>query len=339
MKIRKWVRRFRRKFEPRGIVLMYHRIAEINTDPWQLAVQPDHFEEQLIVLKKKFNVIPVSDLVNQLTNKTLKSKSVAITFDDGYNDNFVHARPLLEKYHCPASFFIATKFIGTREMFWWDELQNIFFETAQLPAVFAMEIGDSFLELTLGHDATLTPEMVQLQQHWAYYEDPPTRRCWAYHTVWEKMRPLPYELLRTTMTRIQCWADHHPHPDPLSIPLSDSELASLGDNPLFELGLHTESHASLSSHPWNIQQMEICGNREYLKNVCAYSKQILTYPYGDYDETTQRVARNELLAGAFTTHESVVTHRSDLYSLGRFHVKNWNGDEFECRLRDWIKPT
>src|SRR6187402_538826 len=139
MKFRRWLRSLRRKFENRGVVLMYHRVADISADPWMLAVKPENFEQQLKLLKEKYNVIPVSELVYQISNNKLKRHNIAITFDDGYNDNYINAIPALEKYRCPASFFIATKFSGMKTYFWWDELQNIFFETARLPSVFSME--------------------------------------------------------------------------------------------------------------------------------------------------------------------------------------------------------
>jgi peptidoglycan/xylan/chitin deacetylase (PgdA/CDA1 family) len=339
MKFRKWIRGIRRKFEHRGIVLMYHRVADIAADPWELAVKPDNFEQQLKLLKKKFNVIPVSEMVSRLSNNKLRRNSIAITFDDGYNDNYTNAMPILEKYGCPASFFVATKFIGNKKRFWWDELQNIFFETARLPEVFSMQIGDSLVELTLDEDVILTPAKNQMQKQWSYYEEPPTRRCLVYYTIWEKMRPLPHEILQSTLSQIHDWANNYDGPDALSVPLSSCQLKKIGNSSLFELGLHTESHVSLSSHPSEVQQKEITGNMEYLEGICSSTKRILTYPYGDYDLTTQLVAKNISLDAAFTTNEQVVTNRSDRYSLGRFQVKNWDYNEFDLRLREWLKPS
>jgi len=103
---------------------MYHRIAVLDKDPWQLAVTPGHFEQQLQILSKK-NVISISQLVLQLKRGRLKQNSVVVTFDDAYIDNYTTARPLLEKYKVPATFFIATKNIGTNNEYWWDELGSI----------------------------------------------------------------------------------------------------------------------------------------------------------------------------------------------------------------------
>src|ERR1044072_9851462 len=122
---RKYVRMIWRLFEHKAIVLMYHRVASVSADPWELAVQPEHFEQHLAILKNKFHVVPLTELVHQLQQRKLRTDCVCLTFDDGYSDNFINAKPLLEKYQCPAIFFIATKFINRKDMFWWDELQQI----------------------------------------------------------------------------------------------------------------------------------------------------------------------------------------------------------------------
>lgn len=107
-------------FIQRSVVLMYHRIATAAHDHWQLCVSPRHFEEQLQVLKR-YKVIGLHELVSSVPRN-----GVAISFDDGYIDNYTTAKPLLEKYSLPATFFITNNNIGKQAEFWWDELENIF---------------------------------------------------------------------------------------------------------------------------------------------------------------------------------------------------------------------
>ncbi|HYC27552.1 MAG TPA: polysaccharide deacetylase family protein [Chitinophagaceae bacterium] len=88
------------------VVLMYHRIARPVNDHWQLCVSPGNFEQQLQVISRH-------------------KKNIIITFDDGYIDNYTVAKPLLEKYQLPATFFIATGNIDSGKEFWWDELEQL----------------------------------------------------------------------------------------------------------------------------------------------------------------------------------------------------------------------
>lgn len=104
---------------------MYHRIASAVHDQWELSVSPKNFEEHLQVLQQ-YKVIALPELVNQWGNQKLANKSIAISFDDGYIDNYTTAKPLLEKYKLPATFFITNGNVDKQAEFWWDELENIF---------------------------------------------------------------------------------------------------------------------------------------------------------------------------------------------------------------------
>jgi peptidoglycan/xylan/chitin deacetylase (PgdA/CDA1 family) len=89
---------------PKVLVLMYHRVADLKRDPWELAVSPENFEQQLALLRRKYDVITVPELARKLSTHSICSNSICITFDDGYSDNFHVAKPLLEKHECPQLF-------------------------------------------------------------------------------------------------------------------------------------------------------------------------------------------------------------------------------------------
>src|SRR5215217_5366262 len=150
-----WLHKVRQYFEHKALVLMYHRVANVGVDPWQLAVSPKHFEEQVEQLTKHFHVIPVSELVQSLQQKSLPANSVCITFDDGYTDNYLFAKPILEKYNCPATLFIPSQFIGQEHPFWWEELEAILLTAPQLPQLFQMSMQDDTFEFDLEADAVL----------------------------------------------------------------------------------------------------------------------------------------------------------------------------------------
>src|SRR4051794_10348662 len=90
-----------RLFDREAIILMYHRIARPETDLWELAISPENFETQLKILKRTNLVVPISEIAKSLKEKKATRKRVAITFDDGYMDNFYTAKPLLEYYSIP----------------------------------------------------------------------------------------------------------------------------------------------------------------------------------------------------------------------------------------------
>jgi peptidoglycan/xylan/chitin deacetylase (PgdA/CDA1 family) len=335
--IRKWARRLKGYFRHKAVVLMYHRVVRLSADPWQLAVHPVHFEQHLQVLRQQFRVIRVNDLVKQFRNGYVASNCVCITFDDGYCDNFINAKPLLEKYQCPATFFIATRFINRTHLFWWDELQHIMLDAEILPPVFNLFIHNELIEYCLEEDAILTEATRELHRTWIAPDNPPTRRCELYLLVWCCLKPLPDAKLQATLDRIRFWAGGLNNFDHMSVPMSTFQLNDLVSHRLFDVGMHTVTHASLPFHSAEIQALEIVNSRNALMKAGDHARNILAYPYGDYGDTTLGVVKREKLAAAFTTCGQAVTRRSDPFRLGRFQVIDWDGKDFERQLLDWFK--
>jgi peptidoglycan/xylan/chitin deacetylase (PgdA/CDA1 family) len=79
----------------------------------------DTFDKQMRYLKKHFNVITLDESIGCLRDKKhLPPRSVVITFDDGWRDNYLFAFPILKKHGLPATIFLSTDYIGTSHVFW-----------------------------------------------------------------------------------------------------------------------------------------------------------------------------------------------------------------------------
>ncbi|MEK9772083.1 MAG: polysaccharide deacetylase family protein, partial [Opitutae bacterium] len=88
-------------------------------------MHPENFEQHLIFLKENYELISTQTLKERIITKNLSNRSICLTFDDGYYDNFSEALPILEKYQIPATIFVCTGNIGTENEFWWDMLENL----------------------------------------------------------------------------------------------------------------------------------------------------------------------------------------------------------------------
>lgn len=100
---------------PKASILMYHSIGNNGI---LFTVTIGDLEKQMAFLKnKKYNVIRLADLVEKLKNKEkIPAKTIALTFDDAYRDNYLNAFPLLKKYDFPATVFIPTAYVGKEMM-------------------------------------------------------------------------------------------------------------------------------------------------------------------------------------------------------------------------------
>lgn len=101
-------------------ILLYHRVADVKDDPHLLSVSIHNFKDQMVWLKKNFDIIPLSKLVKQIKHHTISSKSACITFDDGYADNFYNALPILKQFQVPATIFVTSSMVDKKTPFYWD---------------------------------------------------------------------------------------------------------------------------------------------------------------------------------------------------------------------------
>jgi peptidoglycan/xylan/chitin deacetylase (PgdA/CDA1 family) len=113
--------------------LIYHHIeapaAGADAVRRDLSVAPERFESHLQYLKDaEYRVIALDDLLDYLARgQPLPEKSVILTFDDGYADNYTYAFPLLRKYGMIGHFFIITDFVnaGQSEYMSWAQIEEM----------------------------------------------------------------------------------------------------------------------------------------------------------------------------------------------------------------------
>ncbi|UFH53106.1 polysaccharide deacetylase family protein [Spirosoma sp. KNUC1025] len=315
---------------------MYHRVDDVLYDPWQLAVSPVHFEEQLRVLKQNYNPVSLTELGHYLATRSIPDRSVVLTFDDGYIDNFNLAKPLLEKYEIPATFFIATQNCEKQQLFWWDELQDILFETDELPLQLTLPIGSDTLHFELADEAILTDQIRENQRAWIAFESEPTVRCNIYLELWSRIRPLPDPEQQQILATLRNWANNTKDPMTQLVCMRPEHISQLISNPLFSVGAHTVTHPALADHPAAVQANEISTSKLYLEKLTGNHISLFAYPYGHFSNETVAIAEDQKFAAAVTTQEGLITKYSQPLRLSRYQVNNWGGNEFNTRLAEWF---
>lgn len=95
----------------RASILMYHSIRA-GADYFS-SVSPQAFARQMAYLaEERIPVVALSELVRRLKAREPLGGAVALTFDDGYEDNYAEALPVLRRYGFPATVFVTTGLIG-----------------------------------------------------------------------------------------------------------------------------------------------------------------------------------------------------------------------------------
>jgi peptidoglycan/xylan/chitin deacetylase (PgdA/CDA1 family) len=113
-----------------GVVLMYHRVLDATeiSDAIHpgMYVTSEVFAQHLEYLSRKYSVVTLDQLQDWIQGKIdLPKTPCAITFDDGWGDNYRNAFPLLKKNNIPATVFLITDQIGGPEMLTWDQAREM----------------------------------------------------------------------------------------------------------------------------------------------------------------------------------------------------------------------
>lgn len=111
-------------------IFVYHSVRPYEREPKEIDefdITPELLERQLQYLKDNgFTAISMDALVDFFTKaKPLPSKSVILTFDDGWENQYTYAFPLLKKYQDIATFFIFTNSINYRHFLTWQEIEEM----------------------------------------------------------------------------------------------------------------------------------------------------------------------------------------------------------------------
>ncbi|WP_440224145.1 polysaccharide deacetylase family protein [Dokdonella sp. MW10] len=112
---------------PDGVLILnYHRIGDGGDSPFDRelwSASAEAFDEQVAFLASHCDVISPADIPAALASR--RGRHVAITFDDGYRDNYEIAYPILRRHGVPGTFFVATGFIDKPRIPWWDEIAHL----------------------------------------------------------------------------------------------------------------------------------------------------------------------------------------------------------------------
>jgi peptidoglycan/xylan/chitin deacetylase (PgdA/CDA1 family) len=106
-------------------ILVYHRIND-DRDPFFPAVSTRQFTRQMEYLSTNYVPWPLEEAVENLKYNALPERSIAVTFDDGYRDNYLNAFPILKQFGIPATIFLVSGAIGSDKMIWHDRVFHAF---------------------------------------------------------------------------------------------------------------------------------------------------------------------------------------------------------------------
>lgn len=301
------------RFSPAGpgaklSILIFHRVLAQPDPLFPSEATVQSFDWQMALLKSLFNVLPLTEAVSRLKAGTLPERAAAITFDDGYADNYTHALPILQKHGLHATFFIATAYLDGGRMF-----NDTVIESVRNTRLSHLDLSD----MDLGqHDV-----------------GPIAAKTQAIHQILPKIKYLLPDEREAAAARIAARAEVEHLPNDLM--MTTAQLKSLHAAGM-EIGGHTHRHPILAKLDRDAAQTEIATGKTVLEDKLGTRVRLFAYPNGkpetDYLPEQARIVRKLGFEAAVSTAHGVSTRRSDLYQLARFTPWDTNRTAYALRL-------
>jgi peptidoglycan/xylan/chitin deacetylase (PgdA/CDA1 family) len=309
-------RLFRRLNVDKVRVLMYHSVTSrsLPSQYWT-RLDVDKFVWQMQYIKRHYSVVPASELVVRgEDDKRAAKHRVVITFDDGLENTFHEAWPVLKAHELVAVVFVLPALSESGGRIWADELYEQLISAATTDLDLSnFDLGHIYLDPSPGTRAVQVDRLLNAVKSW------PPGKC--------------RELLQYVTTSFPN-AEGRLR-DVLKL-MSKDQIIELGQSKEFDIGGHTDSHPILSTLSPEEQQDEIARCLEGLKQWGVDTVPIFAYPNGHPDDFTQ----DTIAALKQVNVEAAVTTVDGLHDRAdnRFHIKrvaigeDITRSEFKARL-------
>jgi peptidoglycan/xylan/chitin deacetylase (PgdA/CDA1 family) len=273
---------------PRGLVLVYHAVAERTGDRATEIVPPhaaDLLAEHVRHLERHFRIVATSEILEAASARGRGDRPpVAITFDDDLPSHVRLAAPLLERHGVRATFFLTGAGLDGPVTFWWERLQR----------AFDNGVSDDDRR-RLAEVAGMDPREL---------EGPG-----AIRRVSRAVQALPDgEEAKELISRLA-------GPDPEDSGLSEADIRRLIDGG-HTIGFHTLRHDRLTILGDDVLERAFTDGRARLEAIAGPLDEI-AYPHGRANARVAAAAKRAGFRIAFTTEWRPVRRDDDPHLVGR----------------------
>lgn len=277
-------------------ILAYHRVSNEDLYNTGLTISVSNFERQIRYLKMNYNILTLEEAVQILNNGQKPSpKSVAITFDDGYEDNYVNAFPILKRYGIPATIFLSVAHVNNGTPLWIDQLVEMIHQ-----------FSGNYLDLSNINMAVYKTRTIEDKQK-AIYE--------ICRTI--KKSRLPQK--KRIINYLESLSSTHTFKSP---GLSWKQIKEM-KNYKISFGSHTINHSILTKITAKDAAFEIIQSKKVLEDKLGEEISFFAYPngaIGDFNDQLIALLKDAGYSCACTLISGLNRIGVDLYELKRYNM-------------------
>lgn len=298
-------------------ILLYHGVTERSFFPGienyrQKIIAQREFSKQIQFLQSNFRIVSLKGLVETWLHSPDKAQGMlAITFDDGYQNIFRTAFPVLRKYNVPFTIFLPTDFIERKIPLWVDRLEYAIGNSRAGEVEIKKEGNIISFPLLNQEEKTQADSFI---------------RGYAKTISDSERQKLINKVVR------QCGIDLKDYllEEPDYKPLNWNEILQMVSSGLTSIGSHAASHAIATRLSPEDFHKEVVSSRQLIKEKTGKDCSLFAYPNGqpgDFSEETAEILKKNGFLGAVTTVMRFLGKDAKTFSLPRFTMDETDGRE------------
>ncbi|BBO68077.1 hypothetical protein DSCA_20070 [Desulfosarcina alkanivorans] len=242
-------------------------------------------------LKKKFRIVDISRLDQSEYFQANNKDCIALTFDDGYRDVYSQAFPILKKYNVPATVFLATGYINTLRLLWYDRLSWILYKTISIPDI--KKLAKYEIHPKIAHDVC------------SFFSEKPSNSLNILRRIAAQLKKFKTKEQNFILESLAnaCNIEEWPGSNERTM-LSWEEVSQMAMHGV-SFGGHTVSHPNLNTMEHTDIRNEIITSKLEIEAQTQKPVTVFAYPYGGkeyYNENVVRLVKEAGYKYACTTN-------------------------------------
>ncbi|HEX9904701.1 MAG TPA: polysaccharide deacetylase family protein [Propylenella sp.] len=284
-----------------GFAVTLHHVAPLTVSAFApnalLSVTPDFLDRFLgRFIAAGWRFVTVEELVSDRGAEACGNRRIAVTLDDGFRDNFVHALPVFRRHEVPFTLYVCPGFCDRTAELWWEALERI---VARSPSVSLAAEGPA-KELP-SRNPREKKIAFELWRQWLTTEADEARQRRAIRALAENYR---LDLSALACELVMDW----------------DGIRAIAADPLCSIGAHTMTHPALGRLSSQAAFAEMRDSADRIEKEIGRRPATIAFPYGNPLAAGAREARLAEEAGflaSFTTRPGYVPLSGERHGLPR----------------------
>ena len=311
-------------------VSMYHYVRDLQHSryPQIKGMDQSLFRQQIEFFRNNFNIVTMEQVLDAVAGRTeLPDKSLLLTFDDGYIDNYTYVFPVLEEYGLQGTFFIPGKTFATHQLLDVNKIHYIL-ASADIKKLI-VDVKDR-MDYYRGREY----EYATTEELWNEFGKANRWDCAEVIFVKRMLQTVLPEALRTKIASelFEKYVGVTEEQLAYELYMTEEQIRTMKRHGM-HIGIHGYDHYWLGNLSEEQMQTDVSEALDVLSEFIDKKQWVMCYPYGNYNDSVLKYIKERGCALGFTTEVGI----ADLEKKPPLELPRFDCNDFPPKSTNYLK--